>query len=213
MRNACENARKMNRDDVADVSPDEAWNKIKQATAERDAEDAKEGIQEYVKAMSGTPTFSEIQQGLMDANINLWMIALERPILGTFTNMDLQGNMDKKYAISYRFSEKPERPREVDAWPKTRDEILSRLQDAGDTVSNGRSRCSNCSEIGHTSKFCTQEKAERTDAPKISCYNCNEGGHRIRDCMLWPRAFRPVIANIDAGPKPRVDKFACKNCG
>ncbi|KAK7220629.1 hypothetical protein V2G26_008632 [Clonostachys chloroleuca] len=197
MKRSCENARKINRDHVADVSTDEAMSKIKQAVAERDVDDAKEGVQEYVKALNGEITYKDFQQVLIDQDINLWFIPVERSLLETFTNMDWQGNMGKKYSVTYRFSEKPDRPCEVEGWPKDRDEILTRLEDAGDVVSNGKPLCSNCKQVGHIAKSCTEEKVENMgDKPKVSCSNCQEDGHRIRDC-----------------PIPRVDKFACKNCG
>ncbi|KAJ6440389.1 zinc finger domain-containing protein [Purpureocillium lavendulum] len=196
LRNACENARKVNRDHVADMSPDEAWAKIEKAVAERDVDDAKEAVQEYVKSLDGSITYRELQEGLMDKGVNLFLVATERSLVTVFTNMDLQGNMGKKYSISYRFSDKPDRPREAESFPKSRDELLARLDDAGEVVNSGRSKCHNCGELGHVAKFCTEERTEKREQPKILCSNCNEEGHRLRDC-----------------PKPRVDKFACKNCG
>ncbi|CAM1500709.1 Fc.00g098710.m01.CDS01 [Cosmosporella sp. VM-42] len=196
MRKNCENARKINRDHIADVDPEDAWKKIIQAVAERDADDAKEGVQEYIKALEGKITYRELQQALIDQSIGLWMIATERPLLSVFTNMDIQGNMGKTFTVSYRFTEKPDRPREVEGWPKDREEILARLDDAGDIVNKGLTLCSNCSELGHPAKFCPEEKRERADGPKLQCHNCGSDSHRVRDC-----------------PEPRVDKFACKNCG
>ncbi|KAL6699812.1 hypothetical protein J3F84DRAFT_404782 [Trichoderma pleuroticola] len=196
-RNSCENARKVNRDHVADTTPDAAWDKLKQAARERDVDDAKEAIEEYVKALAGEVTYRQIQERLMNENVKLWLISTQRELIDTFTNMDLQGNIDKKYSVSVRFSDKPERPREINVWPDGIDEILSRLDDAGIVVDRGVPKCYNCGELGHTTKGCSQEKVEHNaEKPKISCYNCNAEGHRLRDC-----------------PEPRVDKFACKNCG
>src|SRR5690606_27675434 len=120
LQKSCDKARKINRDDVADVSPEEAWEKIKEDAADKVIDDAKEAVQEYVKALDGTSTYKDIQLGLIEANINLWFIPRERDLLGAFTNMDLQGNVDKKYTVSYRFSENPSRPREREGWPETR---------------------------------------------------------------------------------------------
>ncbi|QUC23106.1 uncharacterized protein UV8b_07347 [Ustilaginoidea virens] len=195
-RNNCENARSVNRDSVADVTPEEALAKIKKAACERDADDAKEGIQEYVKAAGGDVNYHQLQTMFIDEGISLWLIAMERQLVNVFTNMDLQGNTGKKYSISYRFSEKPERPRERETWPSSREEILNRLEDAGDVVDSGLRRCNNCGEVGHLSKACTQEREEKKTQPAITCHNCGADGHRVRDC-----------------PEPRVDKFACRNCG
>jgi hypothetical protein len=191
LQKSCDKVRKINRDDVADVSPEEAWGKIKAAAADRDVDDAKEAIQEYVKSLDGAPTYKDIQLGLIEANINLWFIPRERDLLGAFTNMDLQGNVDKKYTISYRFSENPSRPREREGWPETRDEILSRLDDAGETVDSGKTRCFNCGEFGHGSKACPEPPRERAEEALV-CPNCNGEGHRLRDCKV----LDPVLHRI-----------------
>ncbi|KAI6752749.1 hypothetical protein HG530_013501 [Fusarium avenaceum] len=196
MRKNCENARKVNRDNVADIPAEAAWEKIKQATVEKDLDDVKEAVQEYIKAVNGEVTYRQLQETFIDQNLGLWLIPTERSLVQVFTNMDIQGNIDKKYTVSYRFVEKPDRPREIEGWPKDREEHLSRLDDAGEVVDRGVPLCMNCKELGHISKFCTQEKIERDDVTKISCYNCGADGHRVRDC-----------------PEPRVDKNACKNCG
>ncbi|KAL6921944.1 hypothetical protein ACHAP8_008803 [Fusarium lateritium] len=195
-RKNCEKPRKINRDHIADVDPETAWQKIKAAVAERDVDDAKEAVNEYIKSMHGEITYRQLQEAFIDNGIGLWLISTERTLVQVFTNMDLQGNVDKKYTVSYRFTEQADRPREIEGWPKNREEILERLDDAGEIVDRGLPLCSNCKELGHISKYCTQEKMERADAPKIACYNCGADGHRVRDC-----------------PEPRVDKNACKNCG
>lgn len=184
MRKDCQNARVINRDHIADVHPDEALAKIKTACAERDVDDAKEAVQEYVKSVGGDVTYRQLQTMFVDNGIKLWLIAAERRLVNVFTNMDLQGHTGKKYSISYRFSEKPERPREAESFPKSREELLERLDDAGEVVDSGLRKCHNCGELGHSSKFCTQEKVEKAAAPAITCHNCGGDGHRIRDCKF-----------------------------
>lgn len=214
MKRNCENARKINRDHIADLSPEEAWEKLQRAVAERDLDDTKEAVQEYVKSLAGAISYRDLQEAMLEKGINLFFIATERDLVKVFTNMDLQGNMGKKYSISYRFSEKPDRPREAESFPKSREELLERLDNAGEVVNSGQSMCRNCGEIGHTSKFCTQEKVEKPDMPKICCNNCDEEGHRLRDCTSASNPFTTnVMLTVLIGPKPRVDKFACKNCG
>ncbi|KAK4224734.1 hypothetical protein QBC38DRAFT_511585 [Podospora fimiseda] len=191
----CENARVVNRDDVEDKSIEEAWEMIMTAVADRDIDDVKQAIQIYVKANPDC-TYQNLESAFRAQNIGLWLIPLEKPLVsGTLTNMDLQGNIKKKYTVSYRFQFNPQRPREREGWPKDEAESFERLADAGELVPSFIPKCRNCSEFGHMASACPSDKIEK-DRVVIKCYNCDEVGHRVRDC-----------------PIPRVDKFACKNCG
>ncbi|CAJ2502764.1 Uu.00g101580.m01.CDS01 [Anthostomella pinea] len=190
----CESARKLDRSDVETVDADVAWEKICEATKEHDMDDVKEAVQQYIKACPQT-TYPELEAAFRNQEIDLYLIALEKPsMISTLTNMDFQGNLGKKYSVTYRFDPKPARPREAEGWPTPEDNI-ERLADAGEVVNSGLSKCTNCDGLGHISKNCTEPKMEKEQV-MITCYNCNETGHRVRDCST-----------------PRVDKFACKNCG
>lgn len=194
IQSECTRPRKIIRDDIEDIPAEQAWAELLAAVEQRDVDDCKEAIQKYIKQEPGM-TYVQLQAALLEQGTSLYLIATERALVGTFTNMDLQGNLGKKYTISYRFSKTPARPREADGWPKDEAEILERLNDAGEPVPNGLPRCINCSEIGHISKNCPQEKRE-IPQPAVTCFNCGETGHRFRDCKA-----------------ERVDKFGCKNCG
>lgn len=50
----CENARKIPHDQLS------LPNKIRQAFAERDVDDAKEGVREYIKATDGEATYHDV---------------------------------------------------------------------------------------------------------------------------------------------------------
>ncbi|KAK4219733.1 hypothetical protein QBC37DRAFT_409635 [Rhypophila decipiens] len=193
---ACESARFVDRSEYADMSPEDAWKLLLKAVNEREVDDVKVAIQTYVKAAPET-TYQELEKKLRAEDVKLWLIAIEKAgLASTMTNMDLQGNMEKKHTVTYRFQWNPPRPRDRELWPADVDENIERLADAGEVVPRGLPKCSNCSEIGHISKSCPQEKMEADTVRTIMCYNCDTPGHRMRDC-----------------PTPRVDKFACKNCG
>lgn len=189
MRKNCENARVVNRDHIADKTPDDALAKIRIGVNERDMEDIKEGVQEYVKSVHGDVTYRQLQTMFIDEKINLWLIATERELMKVFTNMDIQGNMGKKYSISYRFSDKADRPREREGWPQNLEEILDRLDDAGEIVDVGLPLCRNCNELGHVMKNCPEERREHK-LPTITCSNCSQDGHRLRDCR-WSEYIVP----------------------
>lgn len=178
----CESARFVDRSKFPDLPLDEAWNKILEAAKEREVDDVKFAIQTYVKAAPET-TYQELEKKLRDEKADLWLIAIEKSgLVATMTNMDLQGNMEKRYTVTFRFQWNPPRPRDRELWPSDVDENLERLADAGEVVPRGLPKCSNCNEVGHISKSCPEEKMESDTVKTIMCYNCDTPGHRMRDC-------------------------------
>lgn len=128
-------------------------------------------------------TYIELENTFREKDLKVWIIAMERVMLPTMLLMDLQGNLGKQWCISYRFSPKADRPKEFEAWPKSLEENMERLADAGEPVLNHRPRCLNCKEMGHISRNCPEEKIEAEKAT-IRCYNCDSDGHRVRDCKF-----------------------------
>ncbi|XXH03606.1 WD40 repeat-like protein [Hypoxylon texense] len=191
----CKSARKIDRSHVAEVAAEIAWGKLAAAIKEKDMDSVKECVEGYLKAEPAT-TYIQLEEAFRAQGLNLYLIGLENTsVLSTHTHMDLQGNLDKKYRVHYRWSDKPLRPREAGGWPKSVEENKERLQDAGEVVDRGLPKCTNCDELGHIAKRCPQEKVEK-ERVTIMCYNCDQPGHRVRDC-----------------PEPRKNKYGCKNCG
>lgn len=198
----CQNARKIDRSHLADMSTEEAWNLIQRAVKERDIDDVKEAIQTYVKSAPET-TYPELERAFRAQDVPLWLIAIEKQSLAaTLTNMDLQGNLGKKYTVTYRFQWNPPRPRDREVWPKDVEENIERLKDAGEVVSRGLPKCANCEEIGHIAKTCPQEKVVKT-VSAVNCFNCGETGHRMRDCQLWSLSLR-IECRADQNGRPRA---------
>ncbi|KAI0100171.1 hypothetical protein GGR51DRAFT_373706 [Nemania sp. FL0031] len=177
----CKNPRVIDRSHIEEVAAEDAWNKIPKAALERDIDDLKAAIQQYVKACPET-TYNELESAFRSQEIGVYLIAMENDtMVPTLTHMDLQGNLDKKFRVHFRFDPKPGRPREREFWPSSVEENVARLEDAGEPVNRGLSKCSNCSELGHISKNCPQEKMEK-ERVVITCVNCQQPGHRMRDC-------------------------------
>ncbi|KAJ1326349.1 cellular nucleic acid-binding protein [Microdochium nivale] len=197
----CKAPRHIDRSNIESVDPEIAWNRIKQAISVRDMDDAKLAIQQYVKA---TPdiTYLELEKAFRNQSLGLFLIAVEKPdLLFNLTLMDLQGHCDKKYTVSYRFSDKPARPRERAFFPKDPQENLERLKDAGEPTSSGKRKCYNCDQIGHSSAACPEEKIEREQI-LIKCLNCDGVGHRIRDCKFITSGFVEV-QRLTCSSRPR----------
>lgn len=139
----------------------------------------------YIKATPDA-TYVDLEKAFRNQGLNLYLIALEKELAMTYTNMDLQGNLDKTYTVSWRKSAKHARPKEKEGWP-TPEENLVRLDDAGEPVDRGVPKCSNCDQLGHISKSCPEEKQENSDRAQVKCFNCEEVGHRVRDCKSYPK--------------------------
>lgn len=162
--------------------PEEALDLLRKAIAEKDFDDAKAAVQMYVKALPET-TYVDMEKVLRENDIKLFLIGIEKTEMApTLTNMDFQGNLDKKFTVTYRFQDSPSRPRERAMWPSNAEENMARLADGGEPVPRGITFCYNCREIGHMRRNCPMEKREDLDKPRVTCYNCGEDGHRIRDC-------------------------------
>jgi hypothetical protein len=94
-------------------------------------------------------TFVALEKAFRAQDLGVYVIALERELSQTYTNMDLQGNLDRTYTISYRLSEKPKRPKEAEGWPASAEENMERLKDAGVPVDRGVPLCGNCDTLGY----------------------------------------------------------------
>ena len=177
----CENPRKIGRDHVKDMSSNVAWELVKKGVEEHDLDDVKTAMESFIKALPDT-TYVQLEQSFRKNGLGIYLIAIEKELAMTYTNMDLQGNLDRKYSVTWRWSDKALRPKEKDAWPTTPEENLERLADAGEPVDRGVPKCSNCDQLGHTKARCPEEKMENADRAIVKCYNCEEVGHRVRDC-------------------------------
>ena len=132
---------------MADVMPEVAWCELEKAVADKDLDDIKEALAKYVKAVPDM-TYVALEKAFRTQDLGVYVIALERELSQTYTNMDLQGNLDRTYTISYRLSPKPKRPKEAEGWPTSPEENMERLNDAGEPVDRGVPLCGNCGQLG-----------------------------------------------------------------
>ena len=58
--------------------------------------------------------------------------------------MDLNGKLDRKYHVGFYFSEKAPRGKMKESWPKSPEENMERLANAGLPVERGIPKCTNC---------------------------------------------------------------------
>ena len=115
---------------------------LKQASDEKDLDDFRDAVKILVKAVPAT-TYPDLEKEFRKRGLKVYLIALEKPIEETWTIVNFQGDIGKKFAVGYYFSEKPQRPKLTAMWPETPAANLERLADAGLAVDRGVPKCSN----------------------------------------------------------------------
>ena len=194
----CTDRRKIHRGPVKDGQAHEAWKVIVAMTQPGsywDMEDLRVPLERYTDAFPDA-TYVQLENAFRDNNLTVYIIAADKQFTNTYTLVDLQGNIDREYAVWYRKGPKPTRPYEEEFWPATKKDNLQRLITAGEVQERGAIRCNGCGDLGHTRKNCKDSGPPVVPQGSIEhCLNCNEDGHRLKNC-----------------PKPREDKNACSNC-
>ncbi|KAH0845541.1 putative zinc knuckle transcription factor (CnjB) [Fonsecaea pedrosoi] len=212
----CTNPKFVDNTRVADKTEGEAWALLKEASDDRDIVDFKEALQILSKAAPGY-TYPMLEKEFRKRGFNIYLIAMEKDLGDTWTNVNLQGEIEKKYAISYFTSDKPQRPTLLDRWPSSPEDNLARLADAGIPLDRGVDKCNNCGKIGHITKRCPEERIASVQ-PTVTCYLCGEEGHRVRDCgqerKHGARACKICESEEHlAKDCPNKEQRTCRNCG
>ena len=153
---------------------------LHQASEEREISDFKDALKILSKVCPDY-TYVQLEKEFRAKNFSIYMIAMEKDHGDTWTNVNLQGDTGKKYAVSYFTSPDCQRPAMLDKWPASPEDNLTRLADAGTPLDRGVEKCNNCGTLGHTTRRCPEEKMASVQ-PVVTCFLCGEVGHRVRDC-------------------------------
>ncbi|KAF3173722.1 hypothetical protein EYR41_004520 [Orbilia oligospora] len=181
------------------------WNNMDQASKDRDLDAFKDAFFKYV-ALCPDSTFPTLQNAFKEeGKFAYGLVAIKKDITGTQVIVDLQGNMNKKFVVTFQTSVKGRRTKgaakDPERFPVDDNDNMSRLENAGFVQESYVPWCYNCKETGHVSRACPQERQARdpSDIPSIKCVNCDQEGHRARDCP--------------EERKQRRNPNACRNCG
>lgn len=92
-------------------------------------------------------TYVELEKEFRARGYNVYLIAMNKEIQSTQTIVNLQGKIGCKFAVFYFLSDKPQRPNMKERWPKSAEENIDRLEDAGIPMDSGIVKCNNVSRI------------------------------------------------------------------
>jgi hypothetical protein len=151
-----------------------------EAAADGDMLGVKQSAHDYASFITDL-TYPQLEKAFRSHDIRVYLIAVEAEPADRYSHMDLQGNLGRKYLVTFRKSPTPTRAADRDGWPASPEENSKRLIDAGHLVDCLMPKCSNCDALGHTMKSCKEEKVV-IEREETTCYNCNKPGHRQRDC-------------------------------
>lgn len=143
----CKNPKKIDNSSVPDMSEQEAWALIKEASDDLDVGDFKEAIKILSKAVPEM-TYPQLEKELRKRCLNIYLIGLEKEAAPAYTNTNLQGQVGKPYQLGiFTKSSKCPRPILMPIWPKDDADNLERLENTGVPLERGVMICSNCGEL------------------------------------------------------------------
>lgn len=117
-------------------------------------------------------TLDLLQEAMQQTNLRTWLIARQQEVSPTHTIVNIQGQADQEFVVSFQYGLAPRRAKTADSWPKTVEENLERLKRAGFVRDRMVPLCHNCNELGHISKNCPEDKREIENKTTIVCQNC-----------------------------------------
>lgn len=142
----CKNPKKIDNSAVPDMSEQDAWELIKEASDDLDVGDFKEAVKILSKAVPGM-TYPQLEKELRKRDLSIYLIGLKKEASPAYTNTNLQGEVGKPYQLGiFTKSSKCPRPILMPIWPKDDADNLQRLQDTGIPLERGLIICSNCAE-------------------------------------------------------------------
>ncbi|KAF3932017.1 hypothetical protein ABW20_dc0103805 [Dactylellina cionopaga] len=189
--------------EVKDGEIEGTWAAMKQAGEDRDLDAFKDAFFKYISLCpDSNPKL--LQGAFKESDFVYNLVAIKKDITNRQVVIDLQGNLNKEFVVTFQTSLKGRRSKVAakdDRYPKSEEENMERLKNAGFVQESFVPYCTNCNQRGHGTRACPKERLPKDgpDAPTIKCVNCGEEGHRSRDCTEERRQRR--------------NPNACRNCG
>ncbi|CBF74632.1 hypothetical protein AN4133.2 [Aspergillus nidulans FGSC A4] len=181
----CTENRKFGLNRIPDMLPERAWELLRKASYDRDLEGFREGLKIYSKAVPNA-TFADIEEKMRAESFNIYLIAMERQTSDCISLISLQGKLNCTYIVGLFYSPRPQRANLRECWPPSVEENIERLRDASLPYERQIPKCSNCGEMGHSSRSCKEERVviERVEVNVLTAAN-PDTALMIANNLVW----------------------------
>jgi hypothetical protein len=148
----CNQRRMVNWDGVPELTAEEAWKGLIDASHAKDLDAFRLCLRAYACAVTTEFNLPAIEQALREDNSPVYLVAKQQPIASNMTIVDPIGNPEREWVLTFQYSAKPRRPRLAEGWPESPEKNLERLASAGFVEDRGVPLCGNCGDLGHIRK-------------------------------------------------------------
>lgn len=152
----CMSRRQVDWTGVPEMDAEAAWVMLIDSAKEKDLDAFRVCLRAYARATGEQFNLPDVEQALREANLSVYLIAKQQEVAINFTIVDLVGNPDRQYILTFQLSPKPRRAKLAQGWPESPEQNMERLASCGFPQDCGRPLCGNCGELGHIRKVSIQ---------------------------------------------------------
>lgn len=148
----CKSRRNVNWSGVPELDAETAWTVLIDAAKEKDLDAFRVGLKAYARATMDDFSLPAVEQALREDSMGIFLIAKQQEIAPNMTIIDLVGNPDRKFVLTFQLSAKARRQKLAQGWPESPEQNMERLASCGQVEDCGVPLCGNCGELGHVRK-------------------------------------------------------------
>jgi hypothetical protein len=148
----CTQRRVVNWSGIPELTSEEAWKKLIDAATAKDLDTFRICLRAYARAAIDQFDLPSVETALREDKSPVYLIAKQQTIAPNMTIVDLIGNPEREWVLTFQFAAKPRRAKLAEGWPESPEKNLERLASAGFVEDRGVPLCNNCGELGHIRK-------------------------------------------------------------
>lgn len=152
----CTSRRQVDWTGIPEIDAESAWTALIDSAKENDLDAFRVCLRAYARATMEQFNLPDVEQALREANLGIYLVAKQQEVAINFAIVDLVGNPDRQYVLTFQLSPKPRRAKLAQGWPESPEQNMERLASCGFPQDCGSPLCGNCGELGHIRKVSIQ---------------------------------------------------------